>query len=131
MGKAKLARLSEPTIPRLEQCAAVLAVEMADLIADELELEINDMEFFTDSKVVLGYIYESKRFYVYVHNRVQRIHQSSRPEQWHYVRTGENPADHASRSLPASCLPQTALRFTSPSFLRKPPAEKNTNDGDV
>lgn len=29
MGKAKLAHLSEPTIPRLELCAAVLAVEMA------------------------------------------------------------------------------------------------------
>ncbi len=81
-------------------------------------------KFFTDSKVVLGYIYnESKRFYVYVHNRVQRIRQSSRPEQWHYVRTEENPADHASRSLPASCLAQTSW-FTGPSFLRQPPAGK-------
>ncbi|KAL1280079.1 hypothetical protein QQF64_014679 [Cirrhinus molitorella] len=71
-------------------------IEMADLIEDELDLELNDIKFFTDSKVVFGYIYnESKRFYVYVHNRVQCIRQSSRPKQWHYVRTEENPADYA------------------------------------
>nr|XP_055027142.1 uncharacterized protein LOC129416781 [Misgurnus anguillicaudatus] len=102
---------------------------MADLIQDELDLGLNDVKFFTDSKVVLGYIYnESKRFYVYDHNRVQRICQSSRPEQWHYVRTEENPADHASRSLPASCLVQTSW-FTGPSFLHQPPVEKTqTNE---
>jgi hypothetical protein len=85
---------------------------------------LDDIKFFTDSKVVLGYIYnESKRFYVYVHNRVQRIRQSSRPEQWHYVRTEENPADHASRSLPASDLVKTSW-FTGPSFLHQPHTEK-------
>lgn len=76
------------------------------------------------AKVVLGYICnESKLFYAYVHNRVQRIHQSSKPEQWHFVRTEENPADHVSRSLPASRLVQMSW-FTGPSFLSQPPAEK-------
>ncbi|XP_070402814.1 uncharacterized protein [Nothobranchius furzeri] len=123
MGKAKLAPQSEPTIPRLELCAAVLAVEMADLIREELDLKLDAVRFYTDSKVVLGYIYNTtKRFYTYVHNRVQRIRQSSRPEQWHYVRTDENPADHASRSLPASHLAQSSW-FTGPSFLHQLSAE--------
>lgn len=56
MGKAKIASLSEPTIPRLELCAAVSTVEMADLIQDELAVELNVIRFFTDNKVVLGYI---------------------------------------------------------------------------
>lgn len=123
MGKSKLAPQSVPTVPRLELCAAVLAVEMADLIQDELDLELDAVKFFTDSKVVLGYICnESRRFYLYVHNRVQCIRQSSRQEQWHYVRTEENPADHASRSVPACHLAQTSW-FTGPAFLHKLPAE--------
>lgn len=128
MGKAKLAPQSEPTIPRLELCAAVLAVEMAELIQDELDIKLNETKFYSDSKVVLGYIYnETKRFYVYVHNRVQRIRQSTKPAQWNYVRTDDNPADHASRSVAASCLGQSTW-FTGPTFLRKPPAEKTGED---
>ncbi|XP_014824793.1 PREDICTED: uncharacterized protein LOC106904820 [Poecilia mexicana] len=117
MAKAKLAPQSEPTIPRLELCAAVLAVEMSDLIQEELDVKIDEVKFYTDSKVVLGYICnESRRFYVYVHNRVMRILQSTRPTQWNYVCTDENPADHASWSVPPSKLAQTSW-FTGPSFL--------------
>ena len=124
MGKARLAPQSEPTIPRLELCAAVLAVEMADLIQDELDVKLDAINFYSDSKVILGYIYNTtKRFYVYVHNRVERIRQSSKPEQWHYVPSEENPADHASRALPASRLAQTNW-FSGPPFLRSPPAGK-------
>lgn len=38
MGKARLAPESEPTIQRLELCAALLAVEMANLIQDEFDV---------------------------------------------------------------------------------------------
>lgn len=78
MGKAKLAPQSALTIPRLELCAAVLAVEVADVIQEELDLKLDAIRFFTDSKVVLGYIYnETKRFYTYVHNRVQPPNQNN------------------------------------------------------
>lgn len=91
MGKAKLAPQSEPTIPRLELCAAVLAVEMAELILEEIDLKPDAIKFYCDSKVVLGYIYnETKRFYVYVYNRVQRIRQFTKPEQWFYIPTEQN-----------------------------------------
>lgn len=61
MGKAKLALLSEPTLPRLELCAAVLDVEIAELIQDELDLKPDATKLYCDSKVVLGYIYNKTK----------------------------------------------------------------------
>lgn len=119
MGKSKLAPRPAHTIPRLELCAAVLAVEMTDLILDEMNIEIHRVTFYTDSKVVLGYINNtSRRFYVYVANRVTRIRKSTYPEQWHYVSTDNNPADHGTRSLPATRLKHTNW-FSGPAFLAR------------
>ena len=92
---------------------------MAELILDEIDLKPEAVKFYCDSKVVLGYIYnQTKRFYVYVHNKVQRIRQSTQPDQWCYVATEHNPADHASRGVPASQLTSTSW-FTGPTFLYK------------
>ncbi|XP_073504767.1 uncharacterized protein [Phyllobates terribilis] len=108
MGKAKLAPLPEHTIPRLELCAAVLAVELAELITSEMDMDLEETKFYKDSKVVLGYIYnETRRFYVYVNYRVLRIRRSVHPKQWHYIATDHNPADHATRSVDANRLGST------------------------
>lgn len=89
MRKAK-SHQSEPKILELELCATVLAVQMLDLIKDELDLKLDATKFYTDSKAVLGYICnDSKRFYAYGPNRVQQIRQSSKPGQWHCVRSVE------------------------------------------
>lgn len=117
LGKAKLAPQAAHTIPRLELGAAVLAAEIAEIITNELDFTLDAVEFYTDSRVVLGYIYnQTRRFYVYVANRVQRIHRVSNPMQWHYVSTKHNPADHATRSVPAALLGTTTW-FTGPAFL--------------
>ena len=119
MGKSKLAPRPAHTIPRLELCAAVLAVEMAELICQEMDTDLQTVKFFTDSKIVLGYIYNtSRRFYVYVSNRVSRIRKSSVPSQWHHVSSENNPADIATRPITALLLSQTYW-FTGPPFLTK------------
>lgn len=110
MGKA--APKHGQTIPRLELCAAVLGVEIYETILDEFELR--KVTFFTDSKVVLGYINnETKRFYVYVRNRVDSIRRLTHPSQWNYLPTNLSPADDATRSIPAVNL-QTSLWLNGP-----------------
>lgn len=65
-GKSKLAPRPDLTVPRLQLCAAV---EIADMVIEEIGLQFNGIQFYTDSKVVLGYIHnQTKRFYVYVNN---------------------------------------------------------------
>ncbi|XP_022345684.2 uncharacterized protein LOC111113788 [Crassostrea virginica] len=102
-GKAKVAPSHGHTIPRLELCAAVVAVELAELAKAELSLKKEDFHFYSDSRVVLGYIAaETRRFHVYVANRVGRIRTFSGPEQWNYVPTEDNPADIATRNFNTS-----------------------------
>ena len=95
-GQAKMAPLRATTIPRLELCGAVLSSQVVNKLLEEFSIPVHEVVFYTDSKVVLGYIQnESKRFYVYVANRVQLIRTVSDPTQWRYVDTSSNPEDLA------------------------------------
>ncbi|XP_021366693.1 uncharacterized protein LOC110459000 [Mizuhopecten yessoensis] len=105
LGKSRVAPKQGHTIPRLELCAALLAVEVAEIVSQELDMPPQGITYYTDSKVVLGYLNnKTRRFYVYVTNRVERILKFSEPHQWHYVRTGNNPADHGTRFVPPALL---------------------------
>ena len=70
------------TIPRLELCAAVITVRMDRMLSRELTLEIQDSVFWTESKIVLQYIYSyRKRFQTFVANQLSVIHDGSVPNQ--------------------------------------------------
>ena len=90
-------------------------------------MKIDDVTYYTDSKVVLGYLQkDSRRFYVYVANRVQLIRRLSSPSQWRYIDTTQNPADLAMRHLTAS-NPMDSDWLKGPHFLRcsnMPPLEQ-------
>lgn len=100
MGKSRVAPLQPVTIPRLELTTAVCSIRICQQIHRELEYQISEDFFWTDSKVVLGYISnESRRFHVFVSNRVQEIQDSTHRSPWRYVDTKQNPADEASRGM--------------------------------
>lgn len=58
---------------------------------------------------------------------MQRIRQSTRPEQWNYIPSELNPADHGSRSVPAAELADTTW-LTGPAFLMKQPKVAASGD---
>ena len=86
MGKARVTPLKPVTIPRLELTAAVVSVRVSQWLNHELDYRDVVDVFWTDSRVVLGYISnEARRFHIFVANRVQEIHDHTEPKQWSYV----------------------------------------------
>ena len=70
------------TIPRLELPAAALAIKLARMISKEFDVEFCRTVYWTDSTTVLRYIANrSRRFSVFVANRLSRIHSSSQAPQ--------------------------------------------------
>ena len=90
------------------------------MIRRELDVQIDEEIYYSDSKVVLGYIQnESRRFYVYVANRVQHIRNATAPSQWRYIDTARNPADLATRCVTPEKLVESPW-ILGPEFLRNP-----------
>ncbi|XP_028395694.1 uncharacterized protein LOC114519723 [Dendronephthya gigantea] len=118
MGKSRLAPLKSITVPRMELSAAVLATRLDKITRQELSIPVDESFFWTDSTCVLRYIEnDSKRFQTFVANRVAAIRDSSSPSQWNHVATQLNPADEASRGVPADEMQRW---IHGPEFLSQP-----------
>ena len=119
MGKSRVAPSKISTIPRLELTAAVVAAKVGIVLQEELNYANVRQYFWTDSKVVLGYINnDAKRFHTFVANRVQMIRSNTDTKEWRYIDTKNNPADHASRGLSVAELMKSNW-FSGPAFLWK------------
>ena len=111
---SKVAPRAAGTIPRLELCAADGASQCTAKVVSELRNKPSRVKFYTDSKIVLGYIQnKTKRFKRYVERRVSTILSTTSPEQWFYVSTDVNPADLA-------CRPQKPKELAKSRWLKGP-----------
>ena len=92
--KSHVCSLKQLTIPRLELQAACKASQLFDVVRRELKLPVAPVFFWTDSKIVIGYIRnETRRFHTFVQNRVSVIRSLSSVDSWRYVESRQNPAD--------------------------------------
>ncbi|KAI8487256.1 hypothetical protein Bbelb_350540 [Branchiostoma belcheri] len=92
----------------------------------ELELDVNVDEtfFWTDSTTVLRYINnERTRYHTFVANRLTAIRNASDPKQWRYVESQQNPADDASRGQTIQKFVENDRWVNGPPFLWCSPSE--------
>ena len=121
IGKARVSPLKYASIPRLALVATRLFVKIALLLREKLDIEINKEYFWIVSKVALGYIHNSNKWFkVFVANRIQLICDQSDVAQGQYVPTVYNPADDTSRGLDAIKSSKSQRWFKRSRFLSQP-----------
>ena len=99
MGKCKPAPIKQMSVPKMELEAAVIGVRLLELIQRQMTLTIDQNFLWSDSQIFLDWVASNKKQNVFVSNRLQEIHKSSFPKQWHHISTYLNPAYHGTRGL--------------------------------
>ncbi|XP_063383582.1 uncharacterized protein LOC134669897 [Cydia fagiglandana] len=123
-GKSRVCPLKVLSVPRLELTAAVIGVRLAETIKKEQRYDVKRTIYWTDSRVLLGWIKDDARNYKpFVSHRLAEIAEKSDRRAWMYVPTDVNPADHATRGKPARKITAHDEWYKGPSFLYRPETE--------
>ena len=96
----------------MELTAALCSVKVSQQLKEELKCQVDEEVLWTD---ILGYIgNKSRRFHVFVANRVEEIQDNTLIDQWRYIESESNPADNASHGIRTA---YGSRWITGPTFL--------------
>ena len=120
--KARVAPSKQPTIPRLELMAALIASRLAKTIYDKLKIKPSSVTLWSDSKIVLHWLHsKSSTLKAFVGVRVTEIHSTREPSCWQFIPKDLNPADDLIQGIAAEDI--HGRWETRPDFLKKPPED--------
>jgi len=86
--KTRVTPLKPLSIPRLELQAAVMASRLSNCILKEMDIEISEVTFWTDSMTVLRWIRSDARaFKPFISPRLGEILETTDVPQWRYIPT--------------------------------------------
>nr|CDJ87211.1 CBN-SRU-33 protein [Haemonchus contortus] len=115
------------TIPRTELLAILISTRLAQYLVKHLNLFFSIIRIFSDSLIALHWIHAVKSYKVFIEIRVDAIRRiiaefgaQNIADKFHYVASGNNPADCATRGL-ATKEAKSHIWWTGPQFLYDPP----------
>ena len=122
--KARVCPLKTRTIGQLELQAAFLLSDLLVYVAKTLTLPLEATRAWTDSTIVLHWLRTMPcRLKDFEANRVAHIQEALPDCPWRHVPSAENPADQASRGIPAQELLESELWWHGPPWLSQPEQE--------
>lgn len=98
-----------------------MGARMGDILKRELEIPIDDMIYWTDSKTVLNWINsEAKRFKTFVAQHLGEIQELTNIKKWEYVKSTDNVADEATKMSKNKEFFEKSRWINGPHFLKLP-----------